>query len=46
MNENQLGVDDPIYESFMRRQLEEGMALASSSDLLRLHSLPCLRLIL
>jgi ubiquitin-protein ligase len=40
MNGNQSGVDDPIYESFMRRQYVEGMALASSSDLLRLHIPP------
>lgn len=40
MNENQFGVDDPIYESFMRRQIEEGMELARSSDLLRLHVPP------
>jgi hypothetical protein len=31
------GSDDPIYRGFMERQLEEGMALAAASDLLRLH---------
>ena len=37
MSEHRFGTDDPIYESFMRRQFEEGMELANSSDLLRLH---------
>ena len=44
MMENRFGGDDPvgnpIYENFMRHQLEEGMELANSSDLLRLHVPP------
>ena len=40
MSENRFGSDDPVYESFMRRQLEEGMELANASDLLRLHVPP------
>ena len=38
--EGRFSNDDPIYEAFMRRQLEEGMELARSSDLLRLHIPP------
>lgn len=38
MNETRrFSQDDPVYERFLRRQLEEGMELARSSDLLRLH---------
>ena len=33
-------VGDPIYQRFMERQLAEGMALAESSDILRLHVPP------
>ncbi len=33
-------IDDPVYERFLRRQLEEGMELAGSSDLLSLHVPP------
>jgi ubiquitin-protein ligase len=35
-----LGGTDRIYQNFMERQLAEGMALAQSSDLLRLHVSP------
>lgn len=38
--EGRINHGDPIYESFMARQLEEGMALAEASDLLRLHIPP------
>jgi ubiquitin-protein ligase len=31
------GIDDPVYERFLQSQLEEGMELARSSDLLTLH---------
>jgi ubiquitin-protein ligase len=37
MSEHEFTGDDPIYKRFMQRQLEEGMELARSSDLLRLH---------
>jgi len=40
MNDGELMGADAIYESFMARQLEEGMALASASDILRLHVSP------
>ncbi|MGA7342136.1 MAG: hypothetical protein WBE72_03270 [Terracidiphilus sp.] len=37
MSGQQFSNGDPIYELFLRRQMEEGMELARSSDLLRLH---------
>ncbi len=40
MSEDRLGSNDSIYGRFMQRQLEEGMELARSSDLLRLHIPP------
>ena len=40
MSERRFTSDDPIYDSFMHRQLEEGTELARSSDLLRLHVSP------
>jgi len=41
VNEMQnFGGDDPIFERFIRRQFEEGMELAQSSDLLSLHVPP------
>ena len=33
-------IDDPIYRRFMARQMEEGMELARSSDILRLRAIP------
>ncbi|MGB9029269.1 MAG: hypothetical protein WCC27_04035 [Acidobacteriaceae bacterium] len=38
--EGRISHGDQVYERFMARQLEEGMALAESSDLLRLHIPP------
>jgi hypothetical protein len=38
MSERLPNIDDPIYERFLKRQWEEGMELARSSDLLRLHT--------
>jgi len=40
MKADQLDNADPIYRSFMERQLEEGTALAQSSEILRLHVPP------
>ena len=40
MSANNFSSTDPIYEGFMQRQLEEGLELARSSDLLRLHIPP------
>jgi ubiquitin-protein ligase len=40
MSENRFGSEDPVYENFMRRQFEEGIELASASDLVRLHVPP------
>lgn len=40
MNEIRFSDDDPVYEHFMQRQLLDGLALAESSDLLRLHVVP------
>lgn len=40
MSDNRIGGNDPIYERFLERQLEEGMELARCSDLLRLHLPP------
>lgn len=40
MSANNFSSTDPVYEGFMQRQLEEGMELARSSDLLRLHIPP------
>jgi ubiquitin-protein ligase len=40
MSENRTANNDPIYERFMLRQREEGLELANSSDLIRLHCPP------
>ncbi|MGD0788042.1 MAG: hypothetical protein ABR898_08645 [Terracidiphilus sp.] len=40
MSDNRFSSTDPVYERFMQRQLQEGMELARSSDLLRLHLSP------
>ena len=40
MSTDQSGYNDPIYRRFMESQLAEGMALANSSDVLRLHVPP------
>jgi hypothetical protein len=40
MSEIRFSVDDPVYEHFMQRQLQEGLELAQASDLLRLHVAP------
>ncbi len=40
MSEARFSVDDPVYEHFMQRQLQEGLELAQASDLLRLHVAP------
>jgi hypothetical protein len=40
MSAEQSSSSDPIYRRFMERQLAEGMALANTSDVLRLHVPP------
>lgn len=40
MSDIRFSDDDPVYEHFMQRQLQEGMGLAEGSDLLRLHVAP------
>jgi ubiquitin-protein ligase len=40
MSANHFVSDDPVYRNFMERQLAEGMELARSSDILRLHVPP------
>jgi ubiquitin-protein ligase len=40
MSANQLSNGDTIYQRFMERQRAEGLALAESSDILRLHIPP------
>jgi ubiquitin-protein ligase len=40
MSANQLSNEDTIYQRFMERQRAEGLALAESSDILRLHIPP------
>jgi ubiquitin-protein ligase len=40
MSADQFGNTDPIYRRFMERQMAEGMALASSSDVLHLRVPP------